>query len=240
MISSLTFTDFVLITSLIISMLFSIMHGDLKTFLGIIITIILMVLIVTSQLFRVFLISLLILKFLGFGNLKFSINKKDQEKTSSVCDQSSDIDAIVEATSDMAENNVGALIIVAEEDGNDIGKFGTSINADISRELLENIFVPNTPLHDGAVVVTENGRISTAGSVIPLSEGDDDKSLPKDAGTRHRAALSASKEDNVGVCVLVSEERGDISIAIDGIIYSGLSKEKLRDMLVEHTSLTNK
>ncbi len=191
-----------------------------------------------SNLFRMLMLAAIITKIFELDKVDFFklFKNKDTEENSNSTEE---IEAIVQATSDMAKSKTGALIVVAKDD-NDIGKFGIPINADISRELLENLFVPNTPLHDGAVVLTENGQISSAGSVIPLSEEDDDVTLPQDAGTRHRAALSASKQDNVGICVLVSEERGDINIAIDGRMYSDLSEEDLKNILVKYSNINSK
>ena len=104
----------------------------------------------------------------------------------------------------------------------DIVRTGIAIDSEISAELLVNIFVPNTPLHDGAVVLREN-RIMAAGCFLPLTQNQD---LMQELGTRHRAALGMS-ETSDAVVVVVSEETGKISIALEGSLTRNLTVESL-------------
>jgi diadenylate cyclase len=107
---------------------------------------------------------------------------------------------------------------------------GKRIDASISRELLENIFVPNTPLHDGAVVIRSN-RVAAAAVFLPLSEGE----LPASYGTRHRAALGMSEETDA-IVIAVSEESGAIGLAVDGRLHEHLSESELRSLMLELTA----
>ena len=118
----------------------------------------------------------------------------------------------------------GALIVIQkEQDKSFYNEVGTTVNADISTELILTIFFPNTPLHDGAMVI-HNDKILAAGVLLPLTE---DPKLSWRYGTRHRAAIGAS-EISDSACIVVSEETGDISIAIDGILkkYEDITKFK--------------
>ena len=118
----------------------------------------------------------------------------------------------------------GALIVIQKtQDQSFYNEVGTIINANISAELILTIFFPNTPLHDGAMVICDD-KILAAGVLLPLTE---DPKLSWRYGTRHRAAIGAS-EISDSACIIVSEETGDISIAIDGILrkYDDISKFK--------------
>ncbi len=103
------------------------------------------------------------------------------------------------------------------------------MNAEVSPQLLVNIFVPNTPLHDGAVVISNN-KIAAAACVLPLS---DDTSIAKELGTRHRAAIGISKESD-SIVVVVSEETGKISIAKDGSLIADLREDVLKKILISN------
>ena len=121
---------------------------------------------------------------------------------------------ITEAVKYCSRVKRGALIVIQKtEDKSLYNEVGTAINADISTELILTIFFPNTPLHDGAMVIHED-KILAAGVLLPLTE---DPKLSWRYGTRHRAAIGAS-EISDSACIVVSEETGDISIAIDGIL----------------------
>ena len=137
------------------------------------------------------------------------------------------IDEICLAVSSMSKTRTGALIIFERKTKlNDMLTGGTDVNSDISSELIENIFVPNTPLHDGAVII-RNGRIFKAACVLPLSSN---KNLSKEFGTRHRAALGISEQtDCVGL--VVSEETGKISVAVNGDMLRSLSISSLSRVL---------
>ena len=103
------------------------------------------------------------------------------------------------------------------------------MNADVSPQLLVNIFEPKTPLHDGAVVISGN-KIAAAACVLPLA---DDNDIAKELGTRHRAAIGISKESD-SIVVVVSEETGKISIAKDGTLIADVSEEALKKILISN------
>lgn len=134
------------------------------------------------------------------------------------------IEEIVRAADVLAKTYTGALIILEKDTktGDVIGT-GVPVNANISAELLVNIFAPNTPLHDGAIVIRED-RIMAAGCFLPLTENHD---LSKELGTRHRAALGIS-ENSDAIAVVVSEETGKISIAVNGGLTRNLNIETLK------------
>ena len=137
------------------------------------------------------------------------------------------IEEIVESMYSLSRQKIGALIIM--ERGSKLGeiiKTGTIIDAEISRQLLINIFIPNTPLHDGAVVIRE-GKVKAAACFLPLTESKD---LSKDLGTRHRAAIGISEVSDC-LSLVVSEETGAISIAKSGKLYRNISKERLTNIL---------
>ena len=105
------------------------------------------------------------------------------------------------------------MVVQKNRDENLFSGVGTILNSDISSELLITLFFPNTPLHDGAVVLHGN-KILAAGVLLPLTE---DPKLSWRYGTRHRAAIGESERSN-SACIVVSEETGDVSIAVDGIL----------------------
>lgn len=138
-------------------------------------------------------------------------------------EQSRVIESVALAASNMADSRTGALIVM--ERMTRLGEFistGTMLDANVSSGLLENIFVPNTPLHDGAVVI-RNNKIVTAGCILPLTANNN---LSRDLGTRHRAAIGLSEVTDA-VIIVVSEETGKISIALNGSLTRNLSKESL-------------
>ncbi len=119
---------------------------------------------------------------------------------------------IVEAIKYLSKTRTGALIVFQKDMSDTVfSDVGTKLNADISTELILTIFHPNTPLHDGALVIRDN-RIISAGVLLPLTE---DPKLSWKYGTRHRAAIGMS-ECSDSACLVVSEETGDVSISIDG------------------------
>ena len=139
------------------------------------------------------------------------------------------IDSIIESVIAMSNDKVGALIVMERETGiSDIIETGILINGNLTSQLLTNIFVPNTPLHDGAVIVREN-KIIAAGCLLPLS---DNQNISKELGTRHRAALGMS-EDTDCIIIIVSEETGGISVAKDGKLSRFLDKKILRKILID-------
>lgn len=129
----------------------------------------------------------------------------------------------------MANNRVGALIVIENADNIDaLISSGIKVQAKTSSELLENIFEPNTPLHDGAVVIRDN-RVEMATCVLPLSQNPD---IRKELGTRHRAGIGISEESDA-VVVIVSEETGNISVAYKGMLNTGFGEESLRNRIME-------
>lgn len=139
---------------------------------------------------------------------------------------------LVRATVNMSSTKTGALIVLERETKlGDIIKSGTVINAQISSSLLENIFVPNTPLHDGAVIIRED-RIHTAGCLLPLTSNIN---LSRELGTRHRAAIGMSEASDA-VIIVVSEETGKISIAINGNLTRNLNAQTLKNAIMRALS----
>lgn len=136
---------------------------------------------------------------------------------------------IVMACMNMSKQKVGALIIVERNVGlNDVIRSGDIINADINQRLIENIFFKNSPLHDGAMVISHK-RIRAAGCILPVAH---DVDIPKALGLRHRAALGMSQKSDC-LAIIVSEETGAISVAIDGQFRLRLSAEELERVLTE-------
>ncbi len=123
------------------------------------------------------------------------------------------IKELIEAVKFLSKTHTGALIVFQSDLSNTYYDVGTKLNADLSTELLLTIFHPNTPLHDGAVVVN-GSKIISAGVLLPLTE---DPKLSWKYGTRHRAAIGMT-ETSDAACLVVSEETGDVSIALDGTL----------------------
>lgn len=137
------------------------------------------------------------------------------------------IDEIIAITESLSKTHTGALIVFEREVGlNDYIDTGISIDGIVSRELLGNIFIPNTPLHDGAVIIRRN-RVMAAGCLLPLTS---DRSLSTELGTRHRAAIGISELADA-VVVIVSEETGAVSYTYGGHIYRHLDGQALRNTL---------
>lgn len=142
------------------------------------------------------------------------------------------IDKIIESVSYLSKRKIGALIVIENKTGlTDYIETGTLINADISSELLINIFTPNTPLHDGAVIIKKD-KIVAAGCFLPLSQS---AYISKELGTRHRAAIGMSEVSDA-ITVISSEETGTVSITINGKIIRGLNEESLKNMLLSELS----
>lgn len=142
-----------------------------------------------------------------------------------VCSLISELDR---AVTKMSSTKTGALIVLERNMGlNDICASGIQIDGEVSAELLLNIFIPNTPLHDGASIIRGN-RIVASGCLLPLT---DDRTLSTELGTRHRAAIGLSEQCDA-IVVVVSEETGTISVAESGRIYRHLDSEQLRQYLM--------
>ena len=146
-----------------------------------------------------------------------------------------DIYKVVIAATELSKTKTGALIVL-ERDINIqvIIATGVPMNSEISPQLLVNIFVPKTPLHDGAVVISNN-KIAAAACVLPLA---DDQDIAKELGTRHRAAIGISKESD-SIVVVVSEETGKISVAKDGTLIADVNEETLKKILIKNI-ITNR
>lgn len=141
-----------------------------------------------------------------------------------------DIYKIVIAAVELAKTKTGALIVIERDIKiKDIISTGVLLDSDISPQLLVNLFVPNTPLHDGAVIVSNN-KIAAAACMLPLA-GDQD--IAKELGTRHRAAIGISKESDA-IAVVVSEETGKISVAKDGTLIADVKEESLKKILIKN------
>ena len=158
-------------------------------------------------------------KYLGFTD---DIETKNKE----------DIYKIVIATTELSKARTGALIVIERDIGiQDIISTGIPMNADVSPQLLVNIFEPKTPLHDGAVVISGN-KIAAAACVLPLA---DDKDIAKELGTRHRAALGIAEESDA-IALVASEETGRLSIAMDSELHYNLTLEEFRSILLDELS----
>lgn len=166
---------------------------------------------------------------LGRGSLlkkSVFLNEEEQEVL---------LDELAKAVAVLAKNKIGALIVLERETGlNDYIETGIKVDGLVSNEFLINIFIPNTPLHDGAIILRGN-RIMAAGCLLPLTE---DRSLKKELGTRHRAAIGLSEQTD-GIVVVVSEETGIISLTRGGHLERDLDadllKEKIRPLLANKT-----
>jgi len=165
-------------------------------------------------------------KFLGYlGQMDFF------HKAFSTLDEKEEINIIkeiIESVKYLSKSHTGALMVFQKDLSNTYTDVGTMLNADLSTELLLTIFHVNTPLHDGAVVIN-GAKIISAGVLLPLTE---DPKLSWKYGTRHRAAIGMS-EHSEAICLVVSEETGDVSIAIDGVL------KKYDDIATLKTDLEN-
>ena len=152
---------------------------------------------------------------------------KDKEKN--MKEIKSMIMPIVMASMNMGRGKVGALMVIERSTPlDDIVRTGDLIDANINQRLIENIFFKNSPLHDGAVVISDK-RIEAAACILPVSH---DLGIPKELGLRHRAAMGISQESDA-IAVVVSEETGGISVAVKGQFYLRLSAEELESILTK-------
>ncbi len=136
---------------------------------------------------------------------------------------------IVMACQNMSRARMGALIVIERNSNLDnIIMTGDTIDANINQRLIENIFFKNSPLHDGAMIISKQ-RIKAAGCILPVSH---DLDIPRELGLRHRAAMGMSQESDA-ICIVVSEETGRISAAINGNFRLRLSAENLESLLAE-------
>ncbi|GEL06348.1 diadenylate cyclase CdaA [Rummeliibacillus stabekisii] len=153
---------------------------------------------------------------LGRGKLFARSNMQEEEEQTRL------VTAMSKSVSYMAKRRIGALISIERETGlNEYIETGIPMYSEISSELIINIFIPNTPLHDGAVIVQKN-KVAAAACYLPLSESP---FISKELGTRHRAAIGISEVTDA-ITVVVSEETGAISLTINGDLHRDLSIEE--------------
>ena len=158
---------------------------------------------------------------IGRGAMRENSRSADSEDRDRV------IDEIIQCMTDLSRRRVGALIVFEQKTGlKDVIETGTAIDGKISAPLLENIFEPNTPLHDGAVVV-RGTRVVAAACILTLTEG---RGISRELGTRHRAAIGISETTDATV-LIVSEETGIMSMARNGRITRHLDSKSLRTIL---------
>ena len=154
----------------------------------------------------------------------FGIDKDIANKTKE------NIYKIVIAALELSKHKVGGLIVIERDIKiRDIVNTGIILDAEISPQIIVNIFVPNTPLHDGAVIVSDN-KIAAAACMLPLAS---DQYIAKELGTRHRAAIGISRESDA-IAIVISEETGKISVAKDGTLIADLKEEALKKLLIKN------
>jgi len=164
-------------------------------------------------------------KGLGFVKKLFKSKNKDD-----IDENIGYIMPIVLAAMDLAKRKEGALIAIQQTIPLDrFVETGELLNANISSRLIENIFFKNSPLHDGAMIISAR-KIKAAACILPVSQNDD---IPKELGLRHRAALGLSQETDAKV-IIVSEESGKISLAQQGKLFINISAEELQNKLVSN------
>lgn len=164
------------------------------------------------------------------GLEKFGRSTQVFSQTQQVSDEEKLVEALVKSVAYMSPRKIGALISIERTQTlQEYISTGIPLDADISSQLLINIFIPNTPLHDGAVIISGN-KIATACSYLPLSES---MAISKKFGTRHRAAIGLS-ENSDALTIVVSEETGGISITSKGEFLHDLTKEYFEAILRTH------
>ena len=201
--------------------------------------IVLFALYLTSQLFQLATLELVLGNFLQWGiiiiivlfqqDIRRGLARMGRGFFPSVAarEDSQMLEELVRAAQTLAQRKVGALIVLERE--NHIGEqieTGSALDASVSKDLLVSLFMPYSPLHDGAAVVAD-GRIAFAGCILPLTLRED---LPEGVGTRHRAAVGVTEETDA-VVIVVSEETGTISVVLGGEMIQGLDAPRLRAVL---------
>ncbi|MGY3716851.1 diadenylate cyclase CdaA [Sutcliffiella cohnii] len=170
------------------------------------------------------------LEHLGRGRLFSRSNAPEDEENIKT------VEAITKSVQYMAKRRIGALICIERETGlSDYIETGIPLNAKTSSELLINIFIPNTPLHDGAVILQKN-QVAAAACYLPLSESP---FISKELGTRHRAALGISEVTD-SITIVVSEETGSISLTKNGELHRDLEPEAFQELLEKEMQAKNK
>jgi len=137
------------------------------------------------------------------------------------------VDEVTQAAVALAEKKVGALIVIEREVGlNEYMEIGTRLDARVSRELVESVFLPHSPIHDGALVI-QKGRVTAVRCLLPLSSNPN---LRKTWGTRHRAALGVTEETDA-VAIVVSEQEGTVALVVGGNVTENIDGARLRSAL---------
>ncbi len=145
-----------------------------------------------------------------------------------------DIDPVIVACQHMSEQKTGALIVLTRQNElNQFVKTGTIVDATINSQLVENIFFKNSPLHDGAMIITKN-KIKAAGCILPVTK----QQITARAGLRHRAAIGITEVSD-SIAIVVSEETGKISYSIKGEMKFRVSPQRLQAMLIEELGMSN-
>lgn len=164
---------------------------------------------------------------LGRQNFLSNIFSFDESKNTGERFSDRTVNELVKATYELAKHKTGALMVIEQDIGlAEFERTGINIDAEISNQLIINIFEHNTPLHDGAMLIRGN-RITAATCYLPLS---DNMELSKELGTRHRAAVGVSEQTD-SLTIIVSEETGKVSIATGGELYRNISGEELKIQL---------
>lgn len=240
----------ILIVGLLLFYLYKMMRksGTLSLFYGVLAFILVWVL--ASEIFDMRLTGTILDKFMNIGLIvlvilfqeqirRFLIDLGSQDKWKFIKrlfkhDREDDKDhtqalAVLYACNSMSKAKTGALIVIERKMPlENYEKTGDIIDANINMRLIENIFFKNSPLHDGAMIIAD-GRISSVGCILPVSH---DMNLPKELGLRHRAALGMSQVTDA-VCIVVSEETGNVSVAKDSALQVKVSVSELENILSE-------
>ncbi len=161
-----------------------------------------------------------VLRMLGFNNRNTVSHNRQRKAVLEIC----------KACNEMGEKKIGALIVIEREIAlNEVVSTGVKVDADVSKELIGSIFFPNSPLHDGAVIVRD-GRVCAAGCILPLTQNTN---ISSDLGTRHRASIGVSEQSDA-VVVVVSEETGQISVVNKGVLQRDVSDGVLIEYLTSY------
>ena len=200
--------------------------GSINVFTGILVFI--LIWLVVSQVLEMKLLGSIFDKLVSVGVLALIVLFQDEIRRFLLMEHD-EIMPVVMACISMGKQKVGALIVVEHNMPlDDVVRTGEIINADINQRLIENIFFKNSPLHDGAMVISKK-RIKAAGCILPVSHNLD---IPKELGLRHRAAMGISQVSDAHA-IIVSEETGSISVAYKGQFYLRLSAEELESLLTK-------
>ena len=207
--------------------------GTLAIFSGVVSFIVVWILI--SQVLEMRLMGAILDKFISVGFVVLVILFQDEIRRFLLALEGKFVAPVVLACMNMARKKTGALIVIQQDMDLTIYEHtGEMFNADVNARLIENIFFKNSPLHDGAMIIADN-RIKAAGCILPVAQN---ATLPKDMGLRHRSGLGMSLETDALV-IIVSEERGKISVAHKGKLSVNVTAEELQQILSGEREVTN-